>query len=167
MLNCVNSRSRGLNANGDTRWFTCHLTLGKSNVRGFACWHSKLGRECPTQHIASPGPHRGTTDRTERLTTPHLVKRVNTGSPKRAALHSPAWRRSRHISQTLRVMPETVIPIHQLPTHFSSGPVNQGAEGWTGMTETDRATGRGKSAIRVKGGAFAKISGFRATEEVR
>jgi hypothetical protein len=84
----------------------------------------------------SPNPHQGNTGRTGHLTTSHLMKCVNTGSPKRAVLNRPAWRRSRHISQTPRVMPWTAATMR------------------TDVTEIDRATDRGKSIIRVKGGAF-------------
>ena len=58
--------------------------------------------------IARPALRRRDNDRTGHLTTSHLIDRVNTGSPKRA-LRRPAWRRSRHISQTPGVMPGTVI----------------------------------------------------------
>lgn len=84
----------------------------------------------------SLSPRRGNKGRTGHLTTPHLMNCVTTGSPKRAVLHRPAWRRSRHISQTPRVMPWTA------------------TTKWTDMAETDRATGWGTPAIRVKGGAF-------------
>lgn len=90
-----------------------------------------------TMHpAASLSPHRGSKGRTGHLTTPHLMKRVNTGSPTRAALSRPAWRRSHHISQTPRVMPWTAAKMR------------------TDVAETNRATGRGTPAIRVKGGAF-------------
>ena len=75
--------------------------------------------------------------RTGHLTAPHLLYRVNTGSPKRAALNSPARRRSRHSSQRPGVTPGTAAGLR------------------TAVAETDRATGRGTPASRVKGGAFA------------
>lgn len=85
---------------------------------------------------ASPIPRRGNTGRTGHLPTLLLMKRVNTGSPKRAAFNRPAWRRSSHISQMPRVMPWTAAAMR------------------TDVTETDRATDRGTAAIRVKGSAF-------------
>jgi len=88
-------------------------------------------------------------DRTEHLTASYLLDRVNTGSPKRAALNGPAWRRSRHNSQTPGVMPGTT------------------AVARTIMAETSRATGLGMPADRVKGGAFARSRSFRTTLEVR
>jgi hypothetical protein len=84
-------------------------------------------------------------DRTEHLTASHLLDRVNTGSPKRAALNGPAWRRSRHNSQ----MPGTAAATRTI------------------MAETIRATGLGTPADRVKGGAFARSRSFRTTLEVR
>ena len=78
--------------------------------------------------------------RTGHLTAPHLLHRVNTGSPERAALHSPAWRRSRHSSRRPGVTPGTA------------------AGSRTDVAETDRATGRGTPAIRVKGGASVETA---------
>jgi len=88
------------------------------------------------QPAVSPNPRRGNKGRTGHLTTPHLMKCVNTGSPKRAALHRPAWRRSRHNSQMPEVMPWTAATTR------------------TDVAETDRATGWRTPDIRVKGGAF-------------
>ena len=56
---------------------------------------------------ARTASHREVKGRTDHLTTPHLTFRVNTGSPVRACLTRPVWRRSRHSSQTLGVTPET------------------------------------------------------------
>lgn len=78
-------------------------------------------------------------DRTGHLTTSDLTECVNTGSPKRVSLRYPVWRRSRHISQMPRVMSGTA------------------TYGWTGMGETNRATGWGIPSARVKGGAFAEL----------
>jgi hypothetical protein len=75
--------------------------------------------------------------RTGHLNAPHLLYRVTTGSPKRAALNSPAWRRSSHSSQRPGVTPGTA------------------AGRRTAVAETDRATGRGTPANRVKGNASA------------
>jgi len=80
--------------------------------------------------------------RTGHLTAPHLLYRVTTGSPKRAALHGPAWRRSRHSSQRPGVTPGTA------------------AGRRTDMAETCRVTGTGTPSGRVKGGAFAEGSNF-------
>jgi hypothetical protein len=80
--------------------------------------------------------------RTGHLNAPHLLYRVTTGSPKRAALHGPAWRRSRHSSQKPGVTPGTA------------------AEGRTTMAETYRAIGTGTPSVRVKGGAFAEDGNF-------
>jgi hypothetical protein len=77
--------------------------------------------------------------RTGHLTAPHLLHCVTTGSPKRAALHSPAWRRSHHSSQRPGVMPGTAAATR------------------TVVAETNRATGSGKPASRAKGGAFAEF----------
>jgi len=87
--------------------------------------------------------------RTGHLNAPHLLYCVNTGSPKRAALNSPAWRRSRHSSQTPGAMPGTAAGLR------------------TDVAETDRATGRGKPAIRVKGGAFAEFGNLQDGERDR
>jgi len=76
--------------------------------------------------------------RTGHLTAPHLLHCVNTGSPLRAALNRPAWRRSRHSSQTLTVMRQTAAGVR------------------TVMAKTIRVTGTGTPADRVKGGAFAE-----------
>ncbi len=75
--------------------------------------------------------------RTGHLYAPHLSDCVNTGSPKRAGFTSPAWRRSRHSSRTLGVMPETA------------------SHGWTRTGEIRRAIGGGNPSARVKGGALA------------
>ena len=80
--------------------------------------------------------------RTGHLSAPHLLYRVTTGSPKRAALHGPAWRRSRHSSQRPGITPGTA------------------AEMRTVMAETCRATGTGTPSGRVKGGAFAEDGNF-------
>jgi len=96
-----------------------------------------------------PAPIGGIKARTGHLTMPHLLTRVNTGSPKRAALHSPAWRRSRHSSQMPGVTPGTT------------------AGSRTVMAETDWATSRGTSASWVKGGALAEDYGFMTTPEGR
>jgi hypothetical protein len=91
---------------------------------------------------ARPTLRRRDNSRTGHLNTSHLIDRVNTGSPKRVPLRYPVRRQSRHISQMLGVMPGTVI------------------HGWTGMSETGWATGRGISAARVKGGATARAGNF-------
>lgn len=77
--------------------------------------------------------------RTGHLTAPNLHLCVITGSPKRAALHGPAWRRSRHSSQRPGVTSGTAAGLR------------------TAVAETDRATGRGTPASRVKGGAFVEF----------
>lgn len=93
--------------------------------------------------VARSTSRREAKDRTGHLTTSHLTDRVNMGSPKRVPLRCPVRRRSRHISQTPGVMPGTAI------------------QGWTGMGETGRATGRGIPSARVKGGALAGSFNFR------
>ena len=85
--------------------------------------------------------------RTGRLTAPHLLCRVNAGSPQRAALHGPAGRRSRHSSRRPGVTPGTA------------------AGSRTAVAEPDRATGRGTPAGRVKGGASAGIGSSRPAQE--
>jgi hypothetical protein len=85
--------------------------------------------------------------RTGHLTAPYLLCCVSTGLPKRAALHGPAWRRSSHRSRIPGVMPGTA------------------AGSRTAMAETDRATGRGTPASRVKGNASAGISSSRPAQE--
>ena len=92
--------------------------------------------------VARSTSRREANDRTGHLPTSHLTDRVNMGSPKRAPLRCPVRRRSRHISQTPGVMTGTAI------------------HGWTGMSETGRATGRGISSARVKGGALAGSFNF-------
>lgn len=103
------------------------------------------GEPKPTSRLnltARPTLRRRDNSRTGHLTTSYLVDHVNTGSPKRVSLRYPVWRQSRHISQTSGVMPGTAI------------------HGWTGMSETNRVTGRGISAARVKGGATARAGNF-------
>lgn len=92
--------------------------------------------------VARSTSRREANNRTGHLTTSFLTDRVNTGSPKRVPLRYPVGRRSRHISQTPRVMPGTAI------------------HGWTGTGETDRVTGRGIPSARVKGGALAGSFNF-------
>ena len=87
--------------------------------------------------------------RTGHLNAPHLLHCVTTGSPKRAALNGPARRRSRHSSQRPGVTPGTAAGLR------------------TAVAETDRATGRGTPASRVKGGAFVEFRSFRTAFEVR
>jgi len=87
--------------------------------------------------------------RTEHLPAPYLSVLVITGSPKRAALHRPAWRRSHHISQRLTVTRQTAAGLR------------------TVMAETYRATGTGMPSNRVKGGASARGNLFMTTPEVR
>src|SRR5689334_3021958 len=80
------------------RRVTCRLTQGKGHVRRPFPWKRSI-------RVAASHPNRVTRPslmgqgRTRHLTAPHLLHCVNTGSPKRAALNGPAWRRSRHSSQ--------------------------------------------------------------------
>ncbi len=138
----------GLEDSGGTRWLTCRTVREQRNPSALLRkWQADRRWACQTQ------PHRplpvGENGRTEHLTAPHLLDRVNTGSPKRAGFTSPAWRRSRHSSQT----PEVTL--------------GTASYGWTGMAETLRATGERRPATWVKGGASAEGSNFMTTLEVR
>jgi hypothetical protein len=77
--------------------------------------------------------------RKEHLNAPYLSDYVNMGSPKRAPLRCPAWRRSRHISQKLGVIPETA------------------SQGWTRKGEIRRAIGGGNPSTRVKGDTLVEF----------
>ena len=77
--------------------------------------------------------------RAGHLNAPRLLYSVTAGSPKRAALNSPARRRSRHSSQRPGVTPGTAAGLR------------------TAVAETDRATGRGTPASRGKGNASVGI----------
>jgi hypothetical protein len=90
-------------------------------------------------------PPQGGYGRTGHLTASHLLPSVTTGSPKRAALNGPAWRRSRHSTLRPGVTPGTA------------------GHGRTGMGETDRATGRGSPSPRGKDGASTEDSNFMTT----
>ncbi len=104
-------------------------------------------RLSPLQPAERSSPCHGVNGRKGHLTTPHLIDRVTTGSPKRACLTRPVWRRSRHSSQTPGVMPRTATPK------------------WTDTAETGRAIGRGTPAVWVKGGALAEFDSFRTTRD--
>jgi hypothetical protein len=123
-----------LKPEAEHRRFTFRLMMGATQTRLVALrGYGRLRALSRPNHITRPlfmgyG-------RTRHLTAPHLLHCVNTGSPLRAALNSPAWRRSSHSSQTPGVMPWTAAATR------------------TAVAETDRATGRGTPASRVKGNA--------------
>lgn len=153
-------------AGGQGKACMVNATLREAQIRSLFCGHDAstvVASCCGYRDTAqNPGKEDGNTgwpsssgptvqpasrenDRKGHLTTPNLIGCVNTGSPKRACLTRPARRRSRHTSQMLGVTPETAPP-----------------KG-TDMAETDRATGRGTPAIRVKDGTSAEFTTFRTT----
>jgi hypothetical protein len=104
----------------------------------------QIGRLIPATR---PTLRRKVNGRTRHLTAPHLSNRVITGRPKRACLTRPVWSQTCRSSQTPGVTPWTAAPKR------------------TVMGETDRATGRGNPADRVKGRTPVENRGF--TAEVR